>query len=138
MISAESLTKQFIVRGVPLIAVNHLTFQVAHADKKKSKSPKYPLIQFNKGETKLLVACDKLVSEGINIPDATLLLQLTQHSSDVTTYQMAGRILRKSEGKELAIIIDFVTMGYAQFERAAEKRLKVYQYLTEDVKVVEL
>lgn len=32
MISAESLTKQFIVRGVPLVAVNHLSFQVASGE----------------------------------------------------------------------------------------------------------
>lgn len=115
-----------------------LLFQVAHADKKLSKNPKWPLIQFQKGESNLLVACDKLVSEGINIPNSTLLICATQHSSDVTTYQLAGRVLRKAEGKELAIIIDFVTMGYGQFERAADKRLNVYRHLTEDVKVVEL
>jgi len=32
MISAESLTKQFIVRGVPLVAVNHLSFHVSSGE----------------------------------------------------------------------------------------------------------
>ncbi len=32
MISAENLTKQFNVRGNPLVAVNHLSFRVASGE----------------------------------------------------------------------------------------------------------
>lgn len=115
-----------------------LDFGVAHADKKISKNPKYPLHQFNKGETNLLVACDKLVGEGVDIPDSSLLLLLTQHTSDITTLQVVGRILRLAEGKEKAIVLDIALGGYAQFARAANKRLSIYRYLTDDVTVVDV
>ena len=105
-------------------------FVVAHADKKVSKFPKLPLKHFNDGTTNVLVACDKLVSEGIDIPSANLLILLTQNSSDITTLQMVGRILRKYEGKKDAVLIDIVTKGYDQYERAGNKRLALYNTIT--------
>jgi hypothetical protein len=44
--------------------------------------------------------------------------------------------LRKSPGKEYAIIVDIMTPGYKQFENAREKRLKVFQKITDDVIVI--
>lgn len=113
-------------------------FQVAHADKTLSKSPKLPLKQFNDNLTNLLVACDKLVSEGIDIPSANLLVCATQHTSDITTLQLLGRVLRKSEGKESATCLDIVVMGYSQFERAGKARLAIYKYLCDDVVEIEV
>jgi len=115
-----------------------LDFSVAHANKKLSKTPKLPLKMFNDGKTDLLVACDKLVSEGIDIPNSSMLLLMTQHTSAITTLQVIGRILRKAPGKERAIMVDVALMGYAQFNRAAEKRLEIYKYLTDDVTVLEI
>lgn len=113
-------------------------FQVAHADKKVSKDPKFPLRQFNAGETDLLVACDKLVSEGIDIPDSNLLICATQHTSDITTLQLLGRVLRKAAGKEDAVCIDVVVKGYNQFERAGKSRLAVYKRLCDNVVEIDL
>lgn len=115
-----------------------MPFKVAHADKKLSKYPKAPLDWFNDKKTDLLVACDKLISEGINIPDSTLLICCTQHSGDVTTFQLVGRVLRKSPGKSEAIVVDIAVLGYSQYERAADKRLAIYRYLTDNVTVVDL
>ena len=110
-----------------------LEFTVAHADKSSSKFPKAPLYKFNKGEVDILVACVNLLAEGIDIPNTTHLLIATQHSGDVQTYQMVGRVLRKAPGKEIAIVLDVAVLGYDQFERSADARLRVYKELTDDV-----
>jgi len=115
-----------------------LKFQVAHADKSKTKNPKYPLHQFSKGESNLLVACVNLVSEGIDIPDCNFLMVCTQHSGDITTLQLLGRALRKAPGKENAVVIDIAVKGYKQFEGAAAKRLAIYKYLCDNVIEVDL
>jgi len=103
-------------------------FNVADANFKK------PLHDFQKGESNILVATAKLISEGVNIPDASVLILLTQNSSDAITYQAVGRVLRKSEGKKDAIIIDVTTEGYKQFANASLKRLAVYSKITDEIK----
>lgn len=111
-------------------------FIVAHANKKLSKFPKLPLKRFNDGVTNILCACSQLVAEGIDIPSANMLILTTQNSSDITTLQMIGRILRKSPGKVDAVVLDIVVKGYDQFERAGNKRLALYRYITPNVTVI--
>jgi superfamily II DNA or RNA helicase len=98
-----------------------IDFEVANGNYKK------PLIDFRDGKTNILVACDKLIGEGISINQADVLFLLTQHTSDVMTYQSIGRVLRLFPGKEKAIIIDIAVKGYRQFENAREKRIAVYK-----------
>lgn len=105
-----------------------IQFDVADANFKK------PLYDFQKGNSDILVATAKLISEGVDIPDSSVLILLTQNSSDATTYQSLGRVLRKPPGKEDAIVIDVVTEGYTQFENAANRRLDVYRKMTDEIK----
>lgn len=118
-------------------------FQVASGKFKK------PLDQFCAGETTILVACDKLVAEGIDIPDADCLFMLTQNSSDVITYQSVGRVIRKAEGKEKAVVIDVSCVikenpdpggedwgGFKQFNNARRKRLNTYYAITDNIKLL--
>lgn len=97
-----------------------IQFEVAHSQYRK------PLADFRAGTIDVLVSNDRLVGEGIDIPDCDALLLLTQHSSPVITYQALGRVLRKSPGKKDAIIIDISVTGYTQFEQARHKRAEVY------------
>jgi superfamily II DNA or RNA helicase len=104
--------------------------EVAHA---KNKGPLY---RFCQNESNLLVGTDKLISEGINIPNADVLFTLLQNSSNITTFQALGRALRKTETKTEAIIIDIGVNGFGQFESAREKRKKIYQELVDEIKVI--
>lgn len=99
---------------------------------------KAPLYAFAKGETNLLVACDKLVSEGLNLPDCDALFVLTQHTSPITTFQSVGRVLRKAPGKEKAVVVDIAVEGYPQFIRAKKSRLNTYREIWDDIKIVEV
>lgn len=107
-----------------------LDFDVADAMYKK------PLNDFRDGKVQVLVATDKLVSEGINIPNCDCLFLLTQHSSDVITYQSAGRVLRTAKNKTEAIIVDISVIGYESFERSAIKRRGVFTQMTNNIKLV--
>lgn len=100
-------------------------FHVASAEFKK------PLHDFSSGKTNVLIATDKLVSEGIDIPDADVLFLLTQNSSDVITFQALGRILRKSEEKKKPMVVDCVALGYNQFLGSSQKRSSIYDEIAD-------
>jgi hypothetical protein len=107
---------------------------------------KKPLDDFCAGKTDLLVATDRLVAEGIDIPDADCLFMLTQHSSDGITYQSVGRVIRKALNKIKAVVIDIsVTIDesitpdgikpevFRQFNNSSKKRWKTYLDITDSV-----
>ena len=94
---------------------------------------KLPLVKFANDESRLLLATDKLISEGVDIPGADVLFVLTQHSSPVTTYQSIGRVLRKAKDKKKPLIIDIEATGYRGFQSAGEKRLEIYKDLADTV-----
>ena len=105
-----------------------IVFEVASSKWKK------PIDDFRDGVTQVLVSNDKLISEGLDIPDASCLINLIQNASDVTTYQATGRVLRKTAGD--AIVIDIGTTGYSQFERSQNARGTVYAAMTDDVSLL--
>jgi superfamily II DNA or RNA helicase len=64
--------------------------------------------RFRRGVTTVLCAC-AVVDEGLDVPEATV-LQLTRLTASTRLYrQLCGRVLRPSEGKDVAIIIDHTT-----------------------------
>ncbi len=102
-----------------------------------SRLSKLPLQKFKKGDLKVLIGTDKLLSEGIDIGDISLLIMVTNHSSDVTTSQMVGRILRPQAGKPASICIDVSAAGYSQFERSADCRLERFRTITDQIDIEE-
>jgi superfamily II DNA or RNA helicase len=125
------------------LAKGRVEFSIASAEFKK------PLRDFCDGKTQLLVATDRLVSEGIDVKDADVLFLLTENSSDVITYQSVGRVLRIAEGKPKAVVIDVaVTIKeplsdprsgnkpalFRQFNNALLKRTIVYNDMTDSIR----
>ena len=102
-------------------------YQVAHGEYKK------PLHDFAAGKIDVLLASSQLVSEGVDIPNTSMLIVASNHSSDITSYQAIGRVLRVAEGKEHAIVLDVAVEGFRQFENSARKRLAVYKEITDNV-----
>lgn len=109
-----------------------LAFDIASSKWKK------PIDEFRDGTVQVLVSNDRLVSEGLDIPAADCLITMIQNSSDVTTYQATGRVLRLSGGRKDAIVIDIATSGYSQFERAQNVRGAVYSAITDSVSSLEV
>jgi superfamily II DNA or RNA helicase len=53
----------------------------------------------------------KVLDEGIDIPACQRAYLLASQSSDRQGIQRRGRVLRKSEGKEVADLYDFIVVG---------------------------
>ena len=118
------------LRMLKKILKGRVDFSVADANYKK------PLTDFYKNETSILVATSKLVSEGIDLPVLDVLFLLTNHSSETMTYQSLGRILRKAEGKPKPLVIDCVAESYKPFIGSFEKRLKIWETLSDNIKTI--
>jgi superfamily II DNA or RNA helicase len=91
---------------------------------------------FRENQIQVMISNDRLVGEGVDIPDADMAFNLIQNSSETTTAQVTGRILRKSPGKEKGIMIDVCVHGYGQFESAAAQRMRVYKRITNNITVI--
>jgi len=95
------------------------------------------------GEDVVLVASFGTFSTGISVKNIHYVLFTESFKSDVVVRQSIGRGLRKLEGKELLIIIDFVDdfryEGYENYLfKHAKERLRIYkeQKFPYDIKVV--
>lgn len=64
---------------------------------------------FDKGMYQVLTAI-KCLDEGVNIPNIQKAFILSSSQNPKEFIQRRGRLLRKAEGKDIAIIYDFVTM----------------------------
>lgn len=113
------------------VLAKEVKVEVATGDYKK------PLQDFRDGHTKVIISNDRLVSEGIDLPELDCLITIVQNASDITTYQSVGRILRKPPGNtKTAIVIDITTNGYAQYTRSQNSRAAVYNAITDDVSLL--
>lgn len=119
-------------RELARLCKGEIEFTVANADWKK------PLDDFKNGKSSVLVATSKLIGEGIDIPDADMLILCMQNSSDGMTYQALGRVLRLSEGKKKPIVIDITANGYNSFERSSLKRKAIWNKTADSVKVLKI
>lgn len=120
IVGAELLAKFCAKKGI--------VFQVAHAQYRA------PFYQFKKGEIRLLCGTDKLLGEGIDVPDVTAVINVCNTASEGMCRQIVGRAVRLFPDKEKATIIDIYFSNYDQFARAAESRRQVYETITDKVK----
>ena len=134
--SAIASDRKIICLFKTIVAAKQLAnmFGLSVADAKYKK----PLYDFQNGVTKVLIASDRLVSEGVDIPDADVLILCTQNSSDIITMQALGRVLRKSEGKKTPMVVDCIAKGYASFENSGRKRMKIWKKLASQHKEIGL
>lgn len=107
--------------------MKHLNVKGANADYKK------PIDDFKKGDISCILATNKLLSEGVDVPGADVLILSSMHGSNIVTFQAIGRVLRK--GGKKPIIIDVNIVGYENFEKNIDKRLKIYEKFADNVYV---
>lgn len=91
-----------------------------------SAKSKGVIVKFRNNELNVLIGNDRLLGEGVDIPNADVLIIATQHSSKALSYQAVGRVLRPAAGKTGALVIDIAVSGYLQFNRAVDNRAGVY------------
>lgn len=87
-----------------------------------------------KDGTKVLIGMSQILSTGINIPSIDIMINCGANKSDITTIQSIGRVLRKSEGKEYGIYIDFV--DFDAFNDASVARFKAVREYGHDTEML--
>ena len=71
----------------------------------------YLVNKFDEGYFKSLVAI-KCLDEGVDIPSATTVIIMASSTNPGEYIQRRGRVLRRSEGKDKAVIYDMVVLEY--------------------------
>jgi superfamily II DNA or RNA helicase len=77
-----------------------------------SKDRKARFESFEGNEGVVLIGMAQIMSTGINIPTLDIIINATANKSDITTIQSIGRVLRKADGKESGIFIDFIDRSW--------------------------
>jgi superfamily II DNA or RNA helicase len=83
---------------------------------------------FRAGDLKCIVATS-LADEGLDLPNAEMLVMVSGGRSSQKTIQRASRVLRSFPGKNLATILDFADRFHPIAERQAKKRMASYRSL---------
>ncbi len=94
---AEDITKYFNNKGVPSVFISSETNKI---DRRQFMQ------DFKHGKIKCLWNVE-LFTEGIDVPDCNVLLNLRLTKSIVLWHQIIGRVIRKSKNKNIAHIFDF-------------------------------
>ena len=79
--------------------------------------------------SKVLIATDKLLGEGIDIPNLDTLFLASPFMQDGAIQQFAGRLAREHEGKVSTLIYDYVDFTIPRLNYMYAKRLSIYRKL---------
>lgn len=100
--------------------------KAAKAERKKA------LEALNTGELDVIFATYQLAKEGLDVPALRYVVFATPEQDETTVTQAAGRVGRKSDGKEYGTVIDFVD-NFGMYYSWHKKRLRYYRKLDADV-----
>lgn len=92
------------------------------------KARKETVNAFRAGDLKCIIATS-LADEGLDLPNAEILVMVSGGRSSQKTIQRASRVLRSFPGKKLATILDFADKFHPIAERQARKRMASYRSL---------
>ena len=102
---AEFMARQFQKAGISAHAITSETSSIEREEK---------LAALRRGEAQILFTVD-LFNEGIDIPAIDVVLMLRPTDSATVFLQQLGRGLRRTEGKDVLTILDFVGHQHHQF-----------------------
>lgn len=89
---------------------------------------KEALKALNSGELDCVFATYQLAKEGLDVPNLRYVVFATPEKDKTTVMQAAGRVGRKSDGKECGVVLDFVD-NFGMFKGWAKKRNGYYKKL---------
>jgi ATP-dependent helicase IRC3 len=90
----------------------------------------------NKGKIPGLIGTGSYIGEGTDTKNVDVLILANFVANKGTLWQNIGRGLRIHEGKDRLIVIDYVPLGSEMLTRHANKRIQLYQEITDKVKIV--
>jgi|APSaa5957512576_1039674.scaffolds.fasta_scaffold00035_49 superfamily II DNA or RNA helicase len=97
--------------------------------KMKKKDRKAVMKKLREKETRIVISTYGLFSTGLDIPHLDTLILAAPIRSEVKIRQSAGRLMRKSDGKKGAIIVDFVDKKVDLLKYQYYARRKIYKTL---------
>jgi superfamily II DNA or RNA helicase len=98
---------------------------VACYAKMGKKRREQAMADFKAGKVRRLVATS-LADEGLDLPQAAVLVLVSAGKSETKTVQRTGRVLRRHEGKGDAIIYDFVDEYHPLAAKHSRRRRDIY------------
>jgi len=102
---AEYMAREFTARGLPSLALSATTDQATRGA---------AVQRLQSGELKFIFTVD-LFNEGVDIPEANLVLFLRPTDSLTVYLQQLGRGLRHAKGKECLLVLDFVAQMHRRY-----------------------
>ena len=81
--------------------------------------------QFQARSRSVLIASDGIMSEGIDLPQISCLVNASAGRSAVTYYQKVGRALRLCKDKKRAIVIDFLDQNIKYMKSQSVARIRL-------------
>jgi superfamily II DNA or RNA helicase len=81
--------------------------------------------EFKVGIRKLIISSN-ILGEGWDAPKLEVLITARAEASTISAYQAIGRVLRSSEGKTKAIIVDIGDSGVKYLESHTNSRISIY------------
>lgn len=111
-------------------AIHSLGINVHRFNSELNRRERQEILEhFRVGEIEVLVAI-RCLDEGVDVPATRVAYFMASSSNPKEFVQRRGRVLRKSEGKEKSILIDFITLqsdfNPNTFENVAKKELPRY------------
>ena len=98
----------------------------AGQSKAAKEKRKQSLAMLNAGEIDCIFATYHLAKEGLDVPNLRYVVFATPEKDETTVIQAAGRVGRKSDGKDVGRVIDFVD-DFGMYLGWAKKRVGFYK-----------
>jgi len=76
--------------------------------------------------TQKIAICTTIFGEGVDSPGLDVLINAKAGASSVDAFQLVGRVLRKTQAKKKAYVIDISDSGCRFFGQHSSERLKIY------------
>jgi superfamily II DNA or RNA helicase len=74
-----------------------------------------------------IVICTTIFGEGIDIPTLDVLINAKASASSIDAFQLIGRVLRKTEYKTRAYVVDIFDQSCKYLSQHSKERLRIYQ-----------
>lgn len=91
-----------------------------------SEVRKEALKKFKEGDLRILISTN-IIDEGVDISRIEVLIMLAGKKSRRQLLQRVGRSLRKKEGENKVLIVDFMDYGSRYLEKHAKERYDIYK-----------
>ncbi len=110
------------IEAVTNLLGNKLNMRVSmFTSKEKAEERERIKKSFAEGELLQALIAIRCLDEGVNIPGIRTAFILASSTNPKEYVQRRGRVLRKSDGKQSAVIYDFITIPYSMENRSQRK-----------------